>query len=572
MNERAGIGHRLAVLLAALAVAGDPAALAAVSAHAQAGPATGHYLDEELSRLATPREPGCVVGAEREGRIVYIAAAGAADLEQDRPIDAHTVFQTGSVTKSVTAYAVLLLAERGSLSLDDSIRRFLPEFPAYGNAVTIRHLLQHVSGIKDEWDLRLLFDPRPDLPLTTDDMLAIVMRQPGLNFAPGTQYLYSNSGYTILARIVERASGSSLSSFARREIFEPLGMTSTLLVDDLYLIVPHRATGYLPRQEGGLAAIPIRNTPGPTNLHTNVEDLLRWTHNLYAPNPASEPIVRQMREQTQLPSGQRVNYGLGLSIGRYKGQPVLFHMGAERGYLAEIFVLPESRFSAVALCNRWNVDSGGLVRRLADRVLSLPEPAATASAAPQASPDTAIAPAELAAVAGTYRSPATGIVRQIEARDGALVWTRSNTRLVPRGPFSYRLGEIVVIYSPARGREPARVVLREAGEPDVVYARARPFRRPAAGMAAYEGNYHSDDLDVDYCVRAQAGEIVISGPHGLTGRGMPAFSDAFRVDYLETLVAFHRDSRQRIIGFDISTSRARNVAFRRAGPPSSCSG
>jgi succinate dehydrogenase cytochrome b556 subunit len=237
-------------------------------------------VDSLFSRF-TRTTPGCAVGVSRHGRTVLAKAYGMANLEYDVPLTTESIIEAGSVAKQFTAAAVMLLVREGKHSLDDDVRTYLPELHDYGHTITLRHLLTHTSGLRDQWDLLHMARGRfEENRITEADVLEIVTRQKALNFVPGTEYLYSNTGYTLAGTIVRRVSGTSLREFAHERIFEPLGMTDTHFHDDYTVVVKGRAAGYRRGSEGAWhVSLPNYDTYGATSLFTTVGDLLKWDAN-----------------------------------------------------------------------------------------------------------------------------------------------------------------------------------------------------------------------------------------------------------------------------------------------------
>ena len=527
-------------------------------------------MPAELERMTGAPSPGCAVGAERDGQVLYVKGAGLANLDHAVPISPDTVFHAGSIAKQFTAYATLLLAARGKLQLEDPITKYVSGFPGYANAITIRHLLQHTSGLRDQWDLRAFAGHRPDQPADNGEMMDLLRAQGALNFEPGTQHVYNNSGYTVLAAIVEKAAGVSLADFAKREIFGPLGMSHTQFIDDRFLIIPTRATGYLPREEGGWGAVPASlETPGPTNLVTTVRDMLKWTHVIYSPSSEARSLVEQMRTQVQLPSKNNVQYGMGLYVAENRGRPVILHGGAERGFISEMFVLPESRFGAIALCNRWNVNAAGLVRSLADQIAPAPTPVASAAPAPGASaapaPSQEGAPlvAPDPAIAALYRAEGSGRLRRMLIRERRIGWEGTDGNMVARGSRIFSNGDQTLTFTPARGRSPARLQIARSGQSTIVYVQLKPFAPGQTPISSFAGRYRSDELSAEYTLSVESGKLVIRGPGGIRAVGAPIFHDGFQLDFMEAVIEFERDARGQIAGFKLSTGRSRNISFAR---------
>ncbi len=276
--------------------------------------------DKVFALWDKPDSPGCVCAVMREGEVVYSRAFGMANLELDVPLTPQSVFYIASVSKQFTAASIALLALRGQLSLDDNIRTYLPEMADFGDTITIRHLVHHISGIRNRGGLaRLSGRTRTDHSNNTRT-LALLSRQRTLNFRPGEEHLYSNSGYTLLAEIVERVSGQSLREFAEENIFGPLGMANTHFDDDYRTIVKHRVASYGQGEQGLHRYLkPHRYNVGPGGLLSTVEDLLRWNRNFDDMTVGGPDFIDLMLTRGILNDGDTIDYAFGLVHEAYKG-------------------------------------------------------------------------------------------------------------------------------------------------------------------------------------------------------------------------------------------------------------
>src|SRR3982751_2618503 len=262
-------------------------------------PAFATGIDSLFKPWRGSDRPGCAVGVSHDGRVVLERAYGMADLESGAAMTPATVVYSASVAKQVTALAVLLLARDGKLSLDEDVRRWLPELSEHWTpgrkAITVRHLLTHTSGLRDFFELLIIGRGRfEEERITEADAMAVVRRQRDVNFEPGAEYGYSNTNYLLAAKIVERASGERFATFVTSRIFTPLGMTHSRLRDDVTLLIPGRAVGYTKRGDEWRTSTPNYDVVGPTNLETTVGDLLRLAENLERPTVGDSGIVRQM--------------------------------------------------------------------------------------------------------------------------------------------------------------------------------------------------------------------------------------------------------------------------------------
>ncbi len=296
--------------------------------------------------------PGCALAIVQHGKVIYARGYGMAHLEYDIPITPHSIFHIASLSKQFTAYAITQLAHEGKISLNDDIRTYLPEMPTYAAPIYIDHLIHHTSGLRDQWDLFALAGWRQDDVKTNADVLDLAKRQRHLNFAPGEQYVYCNTGYTLLALIVERVTSQSFRAYADTAIFKPLGMTQTHFHDDHTEIVKNRAYAYQPKKAGGYSiSIPVFDTVGATSLFTVVGDLARWTLYLEEQLANKEQRVTHMLTPGKLNNDQEISYGSGFELGTYRGLPCRGHSGSDAGYRSDFIWFPEQRFAVIILGN-----------------------------------------------------------------------------------------------------------------------------------------------------------------------------------------------------------------------------
>jgi CubicO group peptidase (beta-lactamase class C family) len=312
----------------------------------------GHRIDRMFVDYAG-EGPGCTVAVVRDGKLLSAHAYGLADLDHEAPLVPDSVFHVASLSKQFTAFSIVLLEHRGKLSLDDDVRRWIPELPAFGGRrITLRHLLWHTSGLRDQWDLLDMAGWRVEEDIvTTPDILALVARQRDLNFDPGAEFYYSNTNYTLLGVIVERASGKSLRKFAEDEIFRPLSMTHTFFRDDHTEVVAGRALAYEKRADGAWHRfIPGFDTVGATSLFTTALDLGKWGDNFDHPVVGDTAMMAEMVEPGQLNDGTILHYAKGLGVGRHRGVRVVEHGGNDAGYYASFLRFPDQHLAVACLC------------------------------------------------------------------------------------------------------------------------------------------------------------------------------------------------------------------------------
>jgi CubicO group peptidase (beta-lactamase class C family) len=372
-----------------------------------------------------------------------------ADIEHDVRIAPDTVFYVGSLSKQFTAMAVALAIQQGRLSADDSIHKYLPELPDYGAPVTVRHLIHHTSGLRDYNTVLSVAGRRGDEAYDNPTVLRMTARQKQLNFLPGSEYLYSNTGYTLLAIIVERATRTAFASFADERIFKPLGMTVTHYGVDESRIVPRRAYAYARGQAGDVRLdTPHNERAGAGGVFTSVRDLLQWDENFYHARVGGKAVVEQLQKTGTLNDGTKLTYAWGLQVMTYRGLNIVEHSGSLGGYRAHLTRFPAQHLSIAALCNG-SVSPGGMVRQVADVVLdgsfTAPRPAAAVNGGRGEAPSAARTPAAIpdaSSYAGAYFSDEMDTTFTVTVDGGQLMLRRDSdsaaAAMVPAADGGFR--------------------------------------------------------------------------------------------------------------------------------------
>jgi CubicO group peptidase (beta-lactamase class C family) len=502
--------------------------------------------------------PGCALGISRNGEVVYQNGYGMANLELEVPITPASIFHVASVSKQFTAAAVMLLVQDGSLSLDDDIRTHLPELPDYGHRITIQHLLTHTSGLRDQWDLLYMARGRfEEDRITEADVLEIVGRQNALNFAPGSEFLYSNTGYTLAGTIVRRVSGKSLREFAHERIFQPLAMTHTHFHDDYTMVVKGRAAAYSRGADGKWhVSLPNYDTYGATSLFTTVGDLLKWDANFARPVIGNETFARALRTSATLANGDTTGYGLGIGTDVYRGARVTGHGGADAGYRSYLGQFTEHELTVAVLCNAAPANPAALARSVADVMLGDSLEPAAEPARPLANPT----PSELARLAGVYVNPTTGAPFFISLRGDTLIAGRTGgPALVPLTDRRFRVaGQPLELEFTPDGALVQTVFAWPTRRP-ITLSRAEPVSPSRAQLEVYAGSYYSDELGATYTVTATDSTLVLKTRWGAERTVRPAYGDTFIGDFLLTFTR----GQESIDGMLMSSGRVRRVRFER---------
>jgi CubicO group peptidase (beta-lactamase class C family) len=476
-------------------------------------------VDEIFAGYNHAGSPGCAVGIIRDGDFVYKRGYGMGSIELGVLLSPESVFYMGSVSKQFTAASVVLAAEKGLLKLDDDIRKWIPELPSYGHPITLRLMLHHTSGLRDEIGLTSLAGQYIEDVHPIAEIIGLITRQKALNFAPGAEYQYSNSNYFLLAEVVHRAAGMPFSRFVEENIFKPLGMTHTRFYDDRTVVLPNRVAAYSPRRGGGYRVDWSTNFEkvGDGGLMSTVDDLLLWDRNFYHNKLGSGTLLRELQTRGVLNNGQTIKYALGLMISEYRGLPIVEHGGALFGYRTELLRFPEQHFSVVCLCNLSNANPGDKARQVAD--IYLAGQLSTSAPAQEHAPPIIAAPANLPQFAGYYRNSVDRSYVIVTVGDGGL--RILNPLAQPTSPVddTAKLQPVAATrFIDAKGAEysfePSAAGMRLAwqigSDGKHLLERIHPANPGAVELADYSGNYYSDELSATYRIRSQNSKLIVT--------------------------------------------------------------
>jgi len=526
------------------------------------------HVDLVFSEWGKPGSPGCSLAVIRNGEIVYTRGYGMANLELDVPISPGSIFDIGSTSKQFTALSVLLLARRGLLSLDDPIQKYLPEIPDYGEPITLRHLMHHTSGIRDYLTLMAIANMPFENDYQEDVVVDLIARQKALNFTPGDEHLYSNSGYFLLSEIVQRASGQDLRQFAHENIFEPLRMEHTHFHNNFKEIVRQRASGYAPRKEGGFEIdMGIFDVLGDGAVYTSVEDLFLWDQNFYhnVLDGGGQELIDQMQTCGVLNNGEKLEYAFGLLVSSYRGLKIVSHGGAWYGYRAQLLRFPEEHFSVICLANMGTISPDLLCKQVADIYLEdrlAPEEAVTAEEGEEK--PVSIAYNELMQKVGFYQNEENGSLCEVTAGEDGLCIEVMGETFSTEAVGASRFKAINAPF-------PIYIQFdKDGGQIDIDVARGQvkgtfkkmgSFQMPAQELLAYEGRYFSEELNTSYNLKA-AGKTLEISPHSQFMETLkPAIKDLFSAGAVN--LKFFRDEGDHLAGFSINAGRVKDIRFTR---------
>ncbi len=526
---------------------------------------TREQVDRVFSQWTTAETPGMTLGIYRFGEPVYLRAYGMSNLEHDIPLATGSIFHVASISKQFTDLCIALLAADGLLGIDDEVRQHIPELPDFGPTITVRHLIHHTSGLRDQWSLLHLAGWREEDLVTNEDVLDLVQRQRALNFEPNTEYLYCNTGYTLLSLIVHRVSGKTLREFAQERIFGPLGMTSTHFHDDHAEIVRGRTQAYQPRDGGGYRiSIPEFDVVGTTSLFTTVEDLARWEDNFHTGQVGGSDVIAGLQTPGTFNDGTAMDYAWGLQVATWRGQRRIGHSGADHGYRADFLRLPDLGFAVAVLSNVSDSMPGLLTEQVASVVLG----DRLESEVPVAIPDGHNAAAGPSDLAGQWSSEDGTRHLVLTSRDGqAWIDAGSDSYALTEdqpGVFSNALFRLTIV----AGNEPDHLIISQGGK-NSSFSRTDAWQPSPEDLAAFPGTYWSEELAVPYDIVADGGPagatLAIRRRKFAAETFQPFSPDTFVRGSLDagSRLNFQRDGNGLVTGFTFSSGRVRNLAFNR---------
>lgn len=468
-------------------------------------------VDAVFASLRSDAAPGAAVGIYQGGKLVYSQGYGMANLDAGTPITADTVFNLASVSKQFTAFSVALLAREGKIDLQADIRKYLPNMPDFGEPIKVADLVHHISGMRDYITLAALSGHDDESLLRQRHAIAILERQRGLNFAPGTRYEYSNAGYALLAEIVRSVTGQTLNEFMKARMFGPLGMQHTRVRDDLTRIEPGYAQGYEEAEDGRPWARAVYNrvAVGPGNLLSTVGDLAKWAGNFAHPVVGDAAFIDQLSAPTTLRNGTPVNYGFGLSRQTVIGHRVVTHDGAISGFRTTFVFFPDDDFAIVILANR-PLEMDGPTAQLASIYLQ-PKPVT----APKRPATITAKAALITSLAGDY-----------QGSEGALLTLRAEGKQVLSSSRGRELGAMKFWADGTFGPDDYDTHFRVVKERGVVTAldmvtkgtdgerierltRATRVTPSAAELAVLAGEYYAEEIDTTYTVSIESGKVAL---------------------------------------------------------------
>ncbi|HEX7774256.1 MAG TPA: serine hydrolase domain-containing protein, partial [Pyrinomonadaceae bacterium] len=506
---------------------------------------------EKVSKAYVAPGPGCAAAVSLNGETVFEKAFGLADLEHNVPNTTQTIFESGSVAKQFTAASLVLLQQDGKLSLDDPVRKYISELPDYGAPLAIRHLLNHTAGLRD-WGtvLGLTGAGRGNRVITQELALDVITHQRSLDFTPGSEYSYSNSGYNLAAIIVERVSKQKFPAFVEERLFKPLGMKNSSWRDDYQRIVPGRAQAYARQGNGPWRLnMPFMNVYGNGGMLTTVGDWMKWNAMLDSQSLGA-PLVTALETRGVLNDGRKIAYALGLVIDKYKGLNDVSHGGATAGYQTFLARYPDNKVSVGVMCNGTSPGAGGIAANITDEIFG-PFPETTKTEPAKVSEN------ELKKFVGIWRNEKTHTPARFVIENGVSRW--SGARLVPMGGGQFTAGNNQLKFTFDKDDKPVSAETIDSDGEVRRFVPEQEWKPTPADLASFKGDWFSEEAGATLTVAVDADKMFIKQRPSTSLAMQPLYKDHFSVPGY--IVWFTRDQNGKVSGMHVGASRMRDMLF-----------
>ena len=506
---------------------------------------------EKFTKAYVGPAPGCAAAVSLNGDVVFEKAFGIAELEHNVPNTPQTIFESGSVAKQFTAAALVMLQQDGKLSLDDPVRKYIPELPDYGSPLTIRHLLNHTSGVRD-WGtvMSLTGAGRGDRVISQDLALDVITHQRALDFTPGSEYSYSNSGYNLAAIIVERVSKQKFPAFVEERLFKPLGMKNSSWRDDYQRIVPGRAQAYSRQGTGPWRLnMPFMNVYGNGGMLTMVGDWLKWNAMLDS-NSLGAPLVNALETRGVLNDGRKISYALGLEVDTYKGLKDVSHGGATAGYQTFLARYPDNKASIGVMCNGTSPSAGGIAAGITDEIFG-PYPETPKTEPAKVSED------ELKKFVGIWRNEKTHAPARFVIEKGVSRW--SGARLVPMGSGQFAAGDNQLKFIFDGDGKPMSAETVDSDGEVRRFVPEKEWTPTADDIASFKGDWFSEEAGATFSLDVDGDKAFLKQRPATSLRMQPLYKDHF--DVQGYVVWFTREKNGKVNGMHVGASRMRDMPF-----------
>jgi len=521
-------------------------------------------IDQIFAEWDKPDSPGCILAIIKDGEFAYKRGYGMADLERGVPISADSLFDIGSTGKQFTATVIVILASQGKLAIDDPISKYIPEMPPYVEKITIRHMLHHTSGLRDYLTLMDLRGMVEENAYSEELLLDLITRQKGLNFTPGSEYLYSNSGYFLLGTIAQRVTGKHITELIRELILSPLDMTRTTFNKDFRPIVKDRTLSYDADEEKGgfVNALALSGGFGDGALLSCVDDLLLWDNNFYDNklNDSQSDLLDQLHTTGILNNGKPLTYALGLIVTSYRGQKVVQHDGGWAGYRSELMRFPDQHLTIICLSNLGSMEPTLLCQQVVDVVLEdVLAPEKESRTRKKSTSDTSPA-SDFSDFCGIYQGKL--LTFDFFTKDGNFAFTDGKTvyLLTTLGSKKFQVGAYPIFLT-FSGKNNEHVVM--TGERTSHYTRILPQRYTPPSLMPFTGKYYSPELDIHYTITGEDDKLQLKRTSFDEPQPIYPFApNALRTPIGELRLRLSKNGA--VKGFILNAGRVINIRFKKA--------
>jgi CubicO group peptidase (beta-lactamase class C family) len=531
--------------------------------HGQTLPDSVQQKIDLVFKAYTNKTPGCAIAVIQNGALVFQKGYGMANLEYSIPVSPNTIFHIASESKQFVAFCILLLQKQGKLSVDDDIRKYLDFVPDFGNKITIHHLILHTSGLRDQWQLLANAGWQLDDVITQEHVIKLVSQQKSLNFPPGEEFLYCNTGYTLLAEIIRKVSGLTLRQFAEENIFKPLDMEHSHFNDDYREIVPNRAYSYAPKGNGFQNSILSYSIVGATSLLTTVLDEVKWLDNLETGKVGGKDLVEKMKETGQLNDGRKLNYAYALNIDKFKGWEQIGHGGGDAGFRTYACRFPEKKLGIVVFSNSAIADPGYLVRQVAGILI----PDSKDEQKPVAHWQYADSNL-LKKLQGSYYSSRGNLAKfvweggKLQARNFRIS-SANDLKLAISGPNRYALGEDgpYLILDERNASADSVMEMKIENQNNTIAYKRQPSTAQKI-TSEFSGRYYCPEIEAFYRISEKDGLLSLEHRKFSTVELKYIAPDQFTSpDWWMDHLRFIRDKNGKIVAFEVNSGRIQHLRY-----------
>lgn len=544
------------------------ALIIAINGNAQISKKQINQIDSLFIDWNKPNHPGGSIGVMKNDKIVFSRSYGLASLEYLAPNSTETMFNIASVSKQFTAMGIVLLHIQGKLSIDDDIRKYLPELPDFGEKITIRQMLHHTSGLRSLHAMLGLAGWRADDSRTNEDLYRFMTKQRDLNFIPGSEFMYCNTGYMLMVKIIEKVTAEKFPTWMKKNIFEPLGMNHTYVEDKYNRVVTNNATSYNKSIDGNyLRAVEYWGYVGSGNIHSTTNDLLKWLSNFYAPQTNWEEAFKLMKTLDKLNDGSDNNYAFGLFIDKHLGNDLIQHSGAIGGFRTYAGTYPDEKLSIVVLTNFSASSSGSKANQIYEILLTESDADNSETVKKNNSlKQIYLSNDELKKYESSYLNDKDSYARKIYLRNDTLRYFRSSTSespIVPIGNDEFQMlttdADLKIKFT-INGKLKSMIVTVNNGEPSI-FQGFESRTLTTKDLLSYTGEFYSQELETTYnmylendtlfCHHARHGEFKMK----------VLKNDVLESEWPMTITKYKRNKKGEVTGIYVSNGRVRNLWF-----------